>query len=758
MNRNEFASQRLVMGHHRMGLSVALITLAALAGCGGGNGGSPPPPPPPDLSGFWAGSWQGVDPTLGPVTGTWEATLSGTATGVSGSGTLMGDVDCMDGSVAGAVSGNTFPGTLDRSPCGKNSWQLLALSTPDETASGSWSQQGSNAQGTFTGVRIARPGGPRVVFVSPPGGPPGTIVTIVGSSFDATAANNAVFFSNSVPVTEVVSSSPTVLSVRVPGGASTAPITLNTPANRAQSPKAFNADVTSPAAVASASVAVGSGPQSLAFSPDGRKLYVASQGMVTMISAITNQVVVPNASLANTVHAVGSGIVASPDGRRVYATAGASGVVAMDAALIQPIAGESISGFMAGSSTQSSAQSLAISPDGTMLYVADNLDSGVVRLVTLATGTYVSSPVFGTGLVPEAIAASPDGRKLYVAINDPTKGTEDFVAVLDPHSGASRSSIILGTGAAPSGIAFSPDGKTAYVANRGANTVSVIDTATDTLGTPIPGLNSPTGIAVSPDGAKVLITNSGDHTVTLVAASGNAGAPESIPIPGGAGTALTGIAVSPDGSHAYVADPPANGITEVGNSVTLTIEIAGTGLGSVTSTPSGISCGTACQARFPPGTSIALRALAGTGSQFSDWSGTGCSSGMVSVQSSATICTATFTNVSASTGANGFAGCFIATAAFGSPMAEEVVLLRHFRDRHLMTNPAGRAFVQLYYRYSPPLARLIGGRDWLRSLVRAGLWPLVYAVKYPGAFAGALILLLGVAGSRCVHPTRRRPR
>ena len=196
------------MGHQRAGLSLALITLAALPGCGGGDGGTPSPPPPPDLSGVWAGSWQGADPNVGPVTGTWEATLSGDSTGVSGNGTLMGDVDCMDGSVAGAVSGNTFPGTLDRSPCGKNSWQLSALSTSDETASGTWSQQGSNAQGTFTGQRIAKPGGPRIEFVSPPGGVPGTIITIVGTSFDATAANNALFFSDSVPATEIVSSSP----------------------------------------------------------------------------------------------------------------------------------------------------------------------------------------------------------------------------------------------------------------------------------------------------------------------------------------------------------------------------------------------------------------------------------------------------------------------------------------------------------------------------------------------------------------------
>ena len=94
---------------------------------------------------------------------------------------------------------------------------------------------------------------------------------------------------------------------------------------------------------------------------------------------------------------------------------------------------------------------------------------------------------------------------------------------------------------------------------------------------------------------------------------------------------------------------------------------------------------------------------------------------------------------------SGSGGCFIATAAYGSYLEPEVMTLRRFRDRSLITNAPGRAFVKLYYTYSPPAAAYIAEHPCARWAARAALTPVVYSVSHPGT-ALALALLLGVTG------------
>ncbi len=85
------------------------------------------------------------------------------------------------------------------------------------------------------------------------------------------------------------------------------------------------------------------------------------------------------------------------------------------------------------------------------------------------------------------------------------------------------------------------------------------------------------------------------------------------------------------------------------------------------------------------------------------------------------------TVVNGGSDSGGGSSCFIATAAYGSPLASHVKVLSRFRDHFLLTNGIGKGFVRLYNTYSPPMADFIKKHDSLRVMVRLGLIPLVGA-------------------------------
>ena len=93
-------------------------------------------------------------------------------------------------------------------------------------------------------------------------------------------------------------------------------------------------------------------------------------------------------------------------------------------------------------------------------------------------------------------------------------------------------------------------------------------------------------------------------------------------------------------------------------------------------------------------------------------------------------------------------GCFVATASYGSYLHPHVQVLRDFRDTHLMSNAPGRKFVEIYYRYSPPLAGLIERHQSLRVAARIMLTPIVYAIAYPFIPIAGVCALMYIAVSR----------
>ena len=87
------------------------------------------------------------------------------------------------------------------------------------------------------------------------------------------------------------------------------------------------------------------------------------------------------------------------------------------------------------------------------------------------------------------------------------------------------------------------------MANRSDDTVSVIDTATNTVVATIFDVgNAPHGVAVSPDGTRVYVVDWLDDTVSVIDTATN----EVVDTIEGVGTRLEAVVVSADGTRVYV--------------------------------------------------------------------------------------------------------------------------------------------------------------------------------------------------------------
>jgi hypothetical protein len=73
--------------------------------------------------------------------------------------------------------------------------------------------------------------------------------------------------------------------------------------------------------------------------------------------------------------------------------------------------------------------------------------------------------------------------------------------------------------------------------------------------------------------------------------------------------------------------------------------------------------------------------------------------------------------------------CFIATAAYGTPLAPEVMVLQRFRDDYLAPHALGEKCIRVYYRLSPGIARQINRHPAWRQLTRFFLTPLILGIK-----------------------------
>ena len=91
--------------------------------------------------------------------------------------------------------------------------------------------------------------------------------------------------------------------------------------------------------------------------------------------------------------------------------------------------------------------------------------------------------------------------------------------------------------------------------------------------------------------------------------------------------------------------------------------------------------------------------------------------------------------------------CFVATAAYGSPLEKRLDSFRAFRDGVLLKSAAGTALVEAYYSMSPPVAEFVAGQPLAAAGARAVLTPLAWVLSYPGMSLLMLGLTLAAVGA-----------
>jgi YVTN family beta-propeller protein len=174
-----------------------------------------------------------------------------------------------------------------------------------------------------------------------------------------------------------------------------------------------------------------------------------------------------------------------------------------------------------------------------------------------------------------------------------TNNNGNSVSVINTAGNTVKTTIQVGRH--PYGVAVAPDGSAAYVTNSTDDTVSVIDTMSNTVSHTLPVGGTPRGLAFTPDGQYVYVANEYDDSLSLIATATKR--VFTIPLPRDRCQNPTriqphGVAVAPDGTKVYIAnkgedDPFENSprtvsvIDRATNTVATTIELpAGGGRGS----------------------------------------------------------------------------------------------------------------------------------------------------------------------------------
>lgn len=169
-------------------------------------------------------------------------------------------------------------------------------------------------------------------------------------------------------------------------------------------------------------------------------------------------------------------------------------------------------------------------------------------LVALVGGAATAAPTLDSvttiavGSTPWGMAVTPDGTEAYVANN-----ASNSVSVIDTTTNTVASTISLG--AAPYAVAITPDASEVWVTNPAADTISIISTATNMVTSTISVASAPLYLVFNSSGTTAWVTVNAIDSVQKIDVRTQAVITQ-IPV----GAAPVGIALSADGSTLFTAN------------------------------------------------------------------------------------------------------------------------------------------------------------------------------------------------------------
>lgn len=244
----------------------------------------------------------------------------------------------------------------------------------------------------------------------------------------------------------------------------------------------------------------GTGPHEVTVTPNGKWAFVANyEGDGNTISLIDIAAMEEVKRIPIEPHEAPHGIVASRDGKRVYATCERTRtVIELDVELE-----EITRSFDTGSNV---SHMLVLTPNENKMYVA-NIGSGSVTAIDMDSGSVVAKIETGEGC--EGIDITPDGRFIWT-----TNRAADNLSVID-----TREDEVIHTlpcAGFPIRIKIAPNGKYAFVSCAAVDQVAVFDVRTKQQVRRVASGSAPIGVLIEPNGKRAFVANTRANTVTVL--------------------------------------------------------------------------------------------------------------------------------------------------------------------------------------------------------------------------------------------------